>query len=203
MVGNNQKPFGELNIGTPPIAIFPLFYTFQFCAYYVRKCFIIKLLSFHHFNGLSMSVDNGYVRMSSCWQLCYALERRGRMSLGQTLFEFLLPRTQGQHMLPSSDAVSGSPGRSAEGCAFLTLFQTLIILLRFWNQAKLPDWVKWRQTCPGSVFHPRSSERMTVSGCQLVKFYTSQPGLNSWQSPDSEVYPMDGWRSLLLIRTWK
>lgn len=60
-----------------------------------------------------------------------------------------------------------------------------------------------KPNCPSSVFHPRSSERMTVSGCQLGKFSTSHLGLNSCQSPDSEVYPMDGWRSLLLIRTWK
>lgn len=143
------------------------------------------------------------VRMSSCWQLCYDLERGGRMSLGQTLFEFLLPRMQGQHMLPSSDVLSGNLGHSAGGRAFLTLSQMLIILLRVWIQAKLPDWVNWWQACPGSVFHPQSSEMVTVSGCQLVKFCTSQPGFNSWPSPDSEVYPTEGWRSLLLIRIWR
>lgn len=117
--GNNQKPPWRWNVGTPN-TIFSLLYTFQFYACYIRKGFIRKFLSFHHFHGLSMSVDNGYVRMSSCWQLWYDLERRGRMSLGQMLFEFLLPRMQEQHMLPASDTVSGSLGHSAEHCAFLT-----------------------------------------------------------------------------------
>lgn len=111
---------GDEMLEPPPILYFCSFLLSSFVLVYVRKYFISKLLSFHHFSGLSMSVNKGYVRMSSCWQLRYDLERRGKMSLGQTLFEFVLPRMQGQHMLPSSDTVSGSLGHSAEGCAFLT-----------------------------------------------------------------------------------
>lgn len=134
-------------LGIPPI-LFSLF-----CACYVRKCFISKLLSFHYFDGLSMSVDDGYVRMSSSWQLWYDLERRGKMSLGQMLFEFLLPRMQGQHMLPSSKAVSGSLGHSAEGCAFLTfcfkysssycVFETKPNCQTEWNGGKSAIAVLW------------------------------------------------------------
>lgn len=127
-----------------------IFVPIQFCACYVRKCFINKLLSFPHIDGLSMSVNDEYVRMSSCGQLWYDLERRATMSLGQTLLEFPLPRLRERHMLPSSDTISGSLGQSAEGCAFLTycckysslycVFETRPNCQTEWNGGRLLQW---------------------------------------------------------------
>lgn len=113
----------------------------QLCVCYARRCFLSKLLSFHHFDGLSMSVDVGYVRTSlpltadmtlkgeeeclwgkRCWNFCHGC----RTTYVAVLWSCLRQRWTFCWGLCFPDI----------------LFQILIILRCFWNQAKLPDWVK-------------------------------------------------------------
>lgn len=188
-----------------PNTIFTLLCTFQFCADYVRKYFISKLLSFHHFDGLSMSVDGRHVRMSSGWQLWYDLGRRGRISSGKMPFELPLPRMQGQHMLPSSDASQAALDiLLREGLSWHSVSNTHHFSWVFDTEPNCQTEWHAGQSALAVCFHPQASEIMIMSGCQAVKLYTSEQG----PSTAGKVLPLKftpfmGEEDCLCIAIWE
>lgn len=156
----------------------------QLCVCYARRCFLSKLLSFHHFDGLSMSVDVGYVRTSLpltavIWPWKERKNVFGANAVGISATD------AGRHMSPSSEAVWGSVGHSAEGCA------SLIFCFKYSSFYGVSEIKPNCQTEWNKVLWDNNDVRMPA-----VKFYPTRQGLHSWRRSGSEAYPADGWRSL-------
>lgn len=170
---NNQKPSWGWNVGTPS-SLNCIFHSFVLSSFVLvmlgnANCFLFTTLMF---SPCLWTMD-----ISECPPVnrCdVTLKGEGKMSLGQMLFEFLPPRMQGQHMLPSSEAFSGSLGHSAEGYAFLTFcFNYSSFYLCFWNRAKLPDWMEWWRICHGSVFLSSvlwDNDDVKIPACKVLYF---------------------------------
>ena len=197
--GNSRKLSCGWNVGTHLPTIFLLLCTFQFCACCVRKCFISKLLFFTTLMVFPCWVDDGYAQ-NILLLTAVIWPWKERMSLGQMLFEFLLPRMQGSicclHLRPSQAALNIllraviSWHSVSNTHHFYCVFDTKPNCQAEWSGGK---------SAMAMCFYPQSSEIIMMPRCQPIKLYSSEQGLNSWQCFGSEVYPTNGLGSLCLL----
>lgn len=143
-------------------------------------------------------------RMSSCWKLCYDLERR-ECPWGKCHLNFSCQGCRATYVT-SPKAFSRQSWTFCWGLCFpdILLQRRIIffsVLLKPSQTARLNDMVAKSTTA--MCFYPLSSEVIMMPRCQPVKFYNSEQGLNSGQHSGAEIYPTNGLGSLcLLIGIW-
>lgn len=172
-----------LGLPLPPFAVFPLVYTFQFCAYMLGNALLSNCFLF---TTLMVSPCLWIADMSECPPVdSRAMTLKGEEAClwGKHCLNFFCQGCRDSicclHLTSSHQ-----PWTFCRRLCFPHIVSNTHHFTAGLKPSQTARLSEMMANLPGRVLHPQSSEMVTVSGCQLVKFCTSQPGLNSWQSPD-------------------